>query len=153
MNLIKAMFKIANKPKLSIEILIKISKWASSTECIFSHIAKLRTLAWQLLGFTRIYTLSPRMYLSIVFSSYQQVIENNLSKCVRYILIYYSTPFTLFYAIQLFSLVEQTYILDMILWLDFKTIFMLPEYINIQLKSVNQIDFFYSLKFLCCQVV
>ena len=35
----------------------KILYWASSTGCIFSRIAQLRTLVWQLLIFTRKYTL------------------------------------------------------------------------------------------------
>ena len=40
--------------------------WASSTGRIFSRIAQLRTLALQLLRFTRKYTLSRRIYSSIV---------------------------------------------------------------------------------------
>ena len=43
--------------------------WASSTGRILSRIAQLRTLAWQLLRFTRKYTLSRRIYSSIVYSS------------------------------------------------------------------------------------
>ena len=44
----------------------KIPYWASSTGRIFSRIAQLRTLALQLLRFTRKYTLSRRIYSSIV---------------------------------------------------------------------------------------
>ena len=45
----------------------KILYWASSTARIFSRIAQLRTLAWQLWKFTRKYTLPRRRYFSIVF--------------------------------------------------------------------------------------
>ena len=53
----------------------KIPYWASSIGHIFSRIAQLRTLAWQLLGFTRKYDLSRTIYYSIVLK-YCKVIEN-----------------------------------------------------------------------------
>ena len=45
----------------------KIPYWASSTGSIFSCTSQLRNLVWQLLRFTRKYTLSRRIYHSIAF--------------------------------------------------------------------------------------
>ena len=45
----------------------KMPYWASSTGRIFSRITQFRTLVWQLLRFTRQYTLSWRIYYSVIF--------------------------------------------------------------------------------------
>ena len=47
----------------------KLLYWASSTGRIFSRIDQFRTLAWQLLRFTRKYTMSRRIYSFIIFNN------------------------------------------------------------------------------------
>ena len=65
----------------------KIRYWASSNGHIISRIAQLRTLAWQLLRFTRKYSLSWRIYYSIVFKVFHCLVIMNSRYCQHCICI------------------------------------------------------------------